>query len=216
MVLASCALALLHGCSKADDDLSPLTAQPRQQAQAIQASIGSARAHVNGSGLAPSDPMAGLTTAAMPPAAIVAPPVALPAFPGSAHLYHLGSRNFFLDAADALALSADQRGRLGVLRETSTLDRAETRRKIEGAERHLWTLTAADAPDLGMIEADVREIERLRADDRLAFIRAVGEGARLLTAAQRAMLISELRSSVDAGAPPADVIPDADAGMRPM
>ena len=214
MVLATCALALVEGCSKADD-LSPLTAQPRQQAQAIQASIGSARASVSAPRLAPSDPMAGPTTA-MPLAATVAPTVALPAFPGSAHLYHLGSRNFFLDAADALSLSSDQRGRLSVLSQTSTLDRAETRRRIEGAERHLWTLTAADAPDLGMIEADVREIERLRADDRLAFIRAVGDGAHLLTAAQRAMLISELRSSVDAGAPPADVIPDADAGMRPM
>lgn len=226
MTFMTSALVLIQSCSKADD-LSPLTAQPRRQAEAIQTSIDSARAHVNASAPTPPDAGAGPITA-MPPAAVVARSPALPAFPGSAHLYHLGSRDFFLDDPGALSLSDEQQGRLRVLKETSFLDRAETRRKIEEAERHLWTLTAADAPDQGKIEAHVREIERLRADDRLAFIRAVGEGARLLTAAQRAILAGEPRASTDAGAPPGDVPPDAGAppadvptdagapGMRPM
>ena len=75
------------------------------------------------------------------------PSAPLPGFPGSAHLYHLGSRAFFLDTSDALSLSDDQHGRLSVLRETSALDQAGTARKIEEAESHLWALTAADAPD---------------------------------------------------------------------
>ena len=203
-------VALFVSCSKAD--LSPPMAQPRLQAETIQTSIGSARAHVDGPAPTPRDAAAGPITA-RPPAAVVAPSPPLPAFPGSAHLYHLGSRDFFLDEAEALALSDDQQGRLKVLMETSILDRAEAQRKIEEAEGHLWVLTAVDAPDQGKIEAHVREIEHLRADDRLAFIRAVGEGARLLTAAQRAILGGEPRASTDAGAPPADA---GAPGMRPM
>ena len=218
--LATCAMVLIYSCSKADD-LSP-PGQPRRQAEAIQTSIDSARAHVSGSAPTRRDATTG-PIIAMPPTAVGAPALALPAFPGSAHLYHLGSRDFFLDEVEALSLSDEQTGRLRVLQQTSSLDRAETRRKIEEAERHLWTLTATDAPDQQKIEAHVREIERLRADDRLAFIRAVGEGARLLTAAQRAVLVGEPRASTDAGAPPGDVPPDAGAlpmppaaGMRPM
>lgn len=38
-------------------------------------------------------------------------------------------------------------------------------------------LTAADQPDAAAIEAKLREIEKIKSDARLAFVRAVGEAA---------------------------------------
>lgn len=50
------------------------------------------------------------------------------------------------------------------------------------------TLTSADQPDAAKIEAKVRDIEKLRTDERLSFIRAVGDAAKLLTDDQRKVL----------------------------
>ena len=61
------------------------------------------------------------------------------------------------------------------------LGRAEFERKISAAEEQLWQLTASDQPSQSSVEAKAREIERMRADERLAFIRAVGEAAKVLT-----------------------------------
>lgn len=69
------------------------------------------------------------------------------------------------------------------------LERASVDRRVEEAEQQLWTLTAADSPDAGKIEAKVREIEKLRSDQRLNYIRAVGEAGRVLTAEQQASLL---------------------------
>ena len=69
------------------------------------------------------------------------------------------------------------------------LDQRTAERRIEEAEQELWTLTAAEAPDVAKIEEKVRNIERLRGDQRLAFIRSVGEAARVLTADQRSVLL---------------------------
>ena len=60
----------------------------------------------------------------------------------------------------------------------------------------MWQLTAADSPDSNKIEAKAREIEKVRADQRLAFIRAVGEAAKVLTPEQQQVLL---------GTKPADV-----------
>ena len=53
----------------------------------------------------------------------------------------------------------------------------------------MWQLTAADSPDETKIEAKTREIEKLRGDQRLAFIRAVGEAAKVLTPEQQQVLL---------------------------
>ena len=60
------------------------------------------------------------------------------------------------------------------------------------AEQELWQLTAADQPDAAKVEAKIREIEKLRGDERLNFIRAVGEAARLLTPEQTKQLLGQL------------------------
>lgn len=113
---------------------------------------------------------------------------ALPGFPGISHLYHIGAEGFFLNHVEHITLSPDQRKKLNQIKEKALLGGSSCERKVEEAEQELWELTAADAPDAAAIEAKVREIEKLRGDQRLAFIRAVGEAAKVLTDDQRRAL----------------------------
>lgn len=113
----------------------------------------------------------------------------LPGFPGASHLYHIGSTGFFLDHPQHITLTATQQTNLNKIKEKVLLERASADRRVEEAEQQLWTLTAADSPDAGKIEAKVREIEKLRSDQRLNYIRAVGEAGRVLTAEQQASLL---------------------------
>lgn len=120
---------------------------------------------------------------------------ALPGFPGMSHLYHIGSTGFFLDHPTHITLTPDQQMTLNRMKEKATLEQSDADRKIEAAEQQMWQLTAADSPDADKIEAKTREVEKLRADQRLAFIRAVGEAAKVLTPEQQQVLL---------GAKPAD------------
>ncbi len=113
---------------------------------------------------------------------------ALPGFPGASHLYHIGATSFFLDHSDHIVLTTEQVTQLNQARESAQLQQATNQRKIEQAEQELWVLTGSDAPDAAKIDAKVREIEKLRGDGRIAFIRAIGEGARILTEEQRMQL----------------------------
>jgi hypothetical protein len=116
-------------------------------------------------------------------------PSALPGFPGASHIYHIGATGFFLDHPEHLKLTTKQRADLNRFKEKALLDQASTQRKIDEAEQELWTLTASDQPNATKIEAKVHEIERLRGDQRLVFIRAVGEAAKVLTDDQRKALL---------------------------
>lgn len=122
----------------------------------------------------------------------MAMPSALPGFPGASHLYHIGSTGFFLDHAEHITLTTAQQTALNGAKEKALLAKADSQRKIDAAEQELWTLTAADEPDAAKIEAKVQEIEKLRGDQRLGFIRAVGEAAKALTAEQRKSLLGQL------------------------
>ena len=55
-------------------------------------------------------------------------------------------------------------------------------------------LTGSDQPDSMTLETKVRDIERLKGDQRIAFIRSVGEAARVLTDDQRAALLGTQRT----------------------
>ncbi len=114
---------------------------------------------------------------------------ALPGFPGASHIYHIGATDFFLDHPEHITLSTEQKTKLAHTKQKATTDKATAQRKIEEAEQQLWELTAADQPDAGKIDAKVREIEKLRGDQRMAFIRAVGEAAQVLTDDQRKILL---------------------------
>ena len=120
---------------------------------------------------------------------------ALPGFPGASHLYHIGSTGFFLDHPEHISLSAEQKTRLSQMKEKATLDNTGAQRKIDEAEQKLWTLTASDQPDQAAIAAQVKTIEGLRADQRLAYIRAVGEAAQVLTDQQRQTLLGKVPMS---------------------
>jgi hypothetical protein len=49
-------------------------------------------------------------------------------------------------------------------------------------------LTGSDRPDSMTLETKVRDIETLKGDQRIAFIRSVGEAARVLTDGRAALL----------------------------
>ncbi len=144
----------------------------------------------SGPGMAPGG-MSRLPAApSRPPARTTAPKsmTSLPGVPGGSHLYHIGSSGFFLDQP-RIALTSEQQAGLNRIKERALLERGKAERGIEQAEQELWVLTGADRPDAGKVEAKAREIERLRTDQRLAFIQAVGEATKLLTPEQRSRLL---------------------------
>ena len=119
----------------------------------------------------------------------------LPGFPGASHIYHIGSAGFFLDHAQHVQLNREQRAQLARIQEQSTLHQASTDRQIAEAEQELWVLTSAGEPDASAIDAKVREIATLSADQRIAFIRSVGEAAEVLTDSQRSVMVGEFAAS---------------------
>ena len=145
---------------------------------------------------------------AMPPATPGAmPQSALPGFPGASHLYHIGATDFFLDHPQHIALTTEQTATLNKAKEQARLAKSTADRATQQAEQELWTLTASDQPDAAKIEGKIAEIGKLRGDERLAFIHAVGEASKLLTDEQRKILTGF--------APPAPAAPAA-APMAPM
>ena len=107
----------------------------------------------------------------------------------AARLFHAGAKGFFLDHAQRLALNAEQQKKLNQIKERTLLDKASANRKTQEAEQQLWKSTASDQPNLAEIEATVRKIEKLRADQRLAIIHSVGEAAKTLTDEQTKILL---------------------------
>ncbi len=105
----------------------------------------------------------------------MAPHSSLPGFPGLDHAQHIG-------------LSTAQQVNLNKIKEQTLLSRSATDRQIEQTEQELAILTSSDQPDLKKIENKIREIAKLEADERIAFIKAVGEAAKLLTDDQRKIL----------------------------
>jgi hypothetical protein len=123
---------------------------------------------------------------------------ALPGFPGASHIYHIGATDFFLDHPEHITLSTEQKTKLGQMKQKATTEKATAQRKVEEAEQQLWELTAAEQPDAAKIEAKVREVEKLRGDQRLAFIRSVGESAQVLTDEQRKILLGQAQPAAPA------------------
>ena len=135
------------------------------------------------------------------------PPSALPGFPGASHLYHIGATDFFLDHPQHIALTIEQKTALNQAKEQALLAKSTADRAVAQAEQELWTLTAADQPNAKAIETKIAEIGKITGDERIAFIRAVGEASKLLT--------DEQRQSLTGFAPPASA-PPASAPMPGM
>lgn len=113
---------------------------------------------------------------------------ALPGIPGLSRLYHIGATGFFLNQAEHIALTIKQQVALNRLKQKSLLSRSTAQRNIDEAEQQLWELTGINEPDLAQIQAKVEAIEKLRGEQRLAFIESVGEAVKLLTDEQRKVL----------------------------
>lgn len=125
-------------------------------------------------------------------------PSALPGFAGASHIYHIGATSFFLDHPQHIALEQDQQIKLNQVKESALLAQATFDRWISQGEQELWVLTSSDEPSADAIEAKIREIEKLRSNKRIAYIRAVGEAARILTNEQRQLLVGTLLPSDEA------------------
>ena len=138
------------------------------------------------------------------------PKSALPGFPGVSHLYHIGATGFFLDHADHINLTPDQQTALNNLKQQALNAKSHSEHQIEQAEQELANLTSADQPDAVKIDKKVREIEKLRGDERLAFIRAVGNAAKLLTEDQRKVLTGAMQQATPAPSPSAAMSPMSD------
>ena len=124
--------------------------------------------------------------------AMSAPTSAMPGQPGASHLYHVGSTGFFLNHSQHITLTADQKYTLNRLKERAMLDRASEQRKIDQAEQELYALTGADQLDNAKVQAKIGEIEKLQADQRMNFIRAVGEASNVLTHDQHQALMGTM------------------------
>lgn len=157
-------------------------------------------------GMMGMDPMGGGSAGAMPPSA-------LPGFPGASHLYHIGATDFFLDHPQHITLTAEQQVALNKIKDQSLMEKSAADRAIQQAEQELGLRTASDQPDISKIEAKVREIAKLAGDERLAFIRSVGEAAKLLTEDQRKSLTG---FAPPAPAPAAMSMPAAPPTSAPM
>ena len=118
----------------------------------------------------------------------MAMPSALPGFLGASHLYHIGATGFFLDHPRHIALTTQQQAALNIAKEKALLAKSTADRAVKQAEQELWMLTATDQPDAAKIEAKLAEIGKLLGDERLSFIRAVGDASKLLTDEQRKIL----------------------------
>jgi Spy/CpxP family protein refolding chaperone len=137
----------------------------------------------------------GATTPSQGMARMAGPSSAMPGQPGASHLLHMGSTGFFLNHSQHITLTADQKSKLNRLKENAMLGQASEQRRIDQAEQELYTFTGADEPDNARIQAKLGEIEKLRAEQRMKFIRAVGEASNVLTHDQHLALLGNMPAS---------------------
>jgi Spy/CpxP family protein refolding chaperone len=98
-----------------------------------------------------------------------------------------------------LGLSADQVSRLETLRSDFTREAIRRDADIRIAELDLTSLLEQDPADLSKVEAKVREAGQLRADLRIARLRAIEQGKALLTPEQRTRLQTMLSGGMHHG-----------------
>lgn len=241
--LVGCSLIAVS-CSKSEEATS--SADPKTvalQAQAAQNAISSAQAaheqhdhasmamqgDAGGAQSPPSTPgsvppMKGSPTTATGNIALMGHPAPmnateqLPSAEGAPHLYHIGAEGFFLAQGSAVGLTPEQQGKLATIKEKTERAHAATQRKIVEAENALWTLTAAEKPDVGKIDAKISEIGRLGAQQRSDFVRAVGSAVAVLNDAQRKAVIAlgPAATPSTAPSPPMNTGTAPAAGAMPM
>ena len=126
---------------------------------------------------------------------MTSPSSAMPGQPGASHILHIGSTGFFLNHAQHITLTADQKSKLNRLKEKAMLDQASEQRKIDQAEQEVYALTGADQVDNSKIQAKIAETEKLRSGQRMSFIQTVSEASNVLTHEQHQSFIGTMPST---------------------
>lgn len=90
-----------------------------------------------------------------------------------------------LDNREELGLSAEQVGRLFVLRDGFAREARAKGEGLEKIERELDQLVGPGPVDLRAVEAKLKEAEAIRTDLRLSRFKVIEEGKAILTPAQR-------------------------------
>ncbi len=104
---------------------------------------------------------------------------------GTPSLMHAGAKDFFLDDAHHITLSAEQKASLEKIKANAGQQKSAFDMQINEAQQDLWRLTGAGQPNLGQIDEKVQQIARLRADQQSAYIHAVADAANVLTPEQQ-------------------------------
>ena len=111
------------------------------------------------------------------------------------HLLHIGANDFFLDHAQHIGLTPEQKTSLEEIKTNATQQKAASQKQIDVAEQDLWQLTSADQANTADIDKKVREIATMRADQQMTFIHAVSAASDVLTPDQRAEVVKTVPST---------------------
>jgi Spy/CpxP family protein refolding chaperone len=93
--------------------------------------------------------------------------------------------SYMLSHREELKLTPEQVKKLESLKSDFERDARKNQDDLRAAEKSLEELTRSDSVDLRQAEAKVREVERLRADQRIARIRVIEQGKSILSQEQR-------------------------------
>ncbi len=110
------------------------------------------------------------------------------------HLLHVGAKDFYLDHAQHIGLSADQKTNLEKVKSASTDDKAASQKQISVAQGELWQLTSADQTNTPAIDMKFKEIATMQANEQLMFIHSVSEASNVLTPEQRMQVVQPMGS----------------------
>lgn len=108
------------------------------------------------------------------------------------HLLHVGANDFFLDHAQHLGLTSEQKSGLENIKSNAMRQKVASQKMIDLEQQELWQLTSADQPNSAQIDRKVQEIAKLNGDQQIAFIHSVTEAAGLLNDEQKAAAVKSM------------------------
>ncbi len=103
--------------------------------------------------------------------------------------------SFYLELKEEIGLSEEQVKSLQSIQSAYQMGRIKTDAEIQIAESELNELLEKDDVELSQMEAKIRAIEALRAQQRIDRIKSLKAAGQLLTEAQKAQIRSPRRSS---------------------
>lgn len=114
--------------------------------------------------------------------------------PEASHLLHLGVPRFFTDYRRRLGLSDEQLETLRQSQRTALAKWTEHQSAIDAFEVRVWVLTGDPDYEERELEKVLASMTETRGAQRMAYIRAVRDAARVLTPEQRLLLTGSPRA----------------------